>query len=155
MILIGTLLAAGFVMALRSQNNAYQLGQAEEELRARLDDYSNQQKYLMLDQQRARSASESAQAGKEAGLAQLRLNQPNELRNSSVQKASIATAQKVSAQKASLAMQRPVAQKVSTAAQRASIQRKSTQADQRNQSAKARRDRDSRRQTASRSHQRR
>lgn len=137
MIFIGTVLAAGFVLALRSQINAYQLGQAEEQLKAKLDEYAGQQRYLMLDQQRARSTGESDRAGKQAGLDQLRLNQPDALRSSSVQKpptaqkASMPAAQKAQAQKIS-------AQKVSV--QKASMPVRSNQADQRNQSAKTKRD---------------
>lgn len=86
MILTGVALAAGFVLALRSQISAHQLGQAEERLREKLDEYTSQQKFLMLDQQRALSASESDRAGKQGGLDQLRLDQSEVLRNASVQK---------------------------------------------------------------------
>ncbi len=90
MIFIGVALTAGFVFALRSQISAHQLGQAEERLREKLDEYSSQQKFLMLDQQRALSASESDRAGKQGGLDQLRLDQrldqAGTLRNASVQK---------------------------------------------------------------------
>jgi len=95
MILIGTALAAGFVFALRSQINAHKLGQAEEQLRVKLDEYAGQQKFLMLDQQRALNTSESDRAGREGGLDQLKLvklvklvklDQPGTLRNASIQK---------------------------------------------------------------------
>lgn len=86
MILIGGALSTGFVFALRAQINAHQLGQAEERLKAKLDEYADQQKFLALDQQRALSASESERAGKQGGLNQLKLDQPGTLRNASVQK---------------------------------------------------------------------
>lgn len=66
MILIGIALTAGFVFALRSQISAYRLGQAEEQLRTKLDEYAGQQKFLMLDQQRALNTTESDRAGSSA-----------------------------------------------------------------------------------------
>jgi hypothetical protein len=105
MILTGAILAAGFVFALRSHINAYQLGQAEEELRATLDEYAGEQKRLMLDQQRALSANESERAGRQAGLSQLRLNQPNTMRVSSSRPA--ATSQKASITPKTSASSRP------------------------------------------------
>jgi hypothetical protein len=163
MIFIGAALAAGFVFALRSQINAYKLGQAEEELRAALDEYSSQQKYLAVDQQRALSASESERAGIAAGLGQLELNQPSalpQLRQASLtttQKASTASSQKLLARKASIKAPPKVSPQRSavTTAQKASTQRKSIQAPQRNQPAKAKRGADNRRQTASRAQPRR
>lgn len=76
MILIGMTLAAGFVFALRSQVNVYRIGQAEERLKTKLDEYSSQQKFLTLDQQRALNTSESDRVGKRNGLDQLKLDQP-------------------------------------------------------------------------------
>ncbi len=96
MIFIGTILAAGFVFALRSQINAHQLGLAEEQLRARLDEYSSQQKFLQLNQERALSMGESDRASKQAGLSQLRLKEPNVLRSASAPRASTPALQKVS-----------------------------------------------------------
>lgn len=86
MILTGVTLAAGFVFALRSQLNAYKLGQAEEQLRGKLDEYTGQQKFLMLDQQRALNTGESDRAGRENGLDQLKLDQPATLHSASIQK---------------------------------------------------------------------
>jgi hypothetical protein len=74
MILSGVALATGFVFALRSQINAYRIAQAEEQLKTKLDEYSRQQKFLALDQQRALSASESERAGRWNGLEQIRLD---------------------------------------------------------------------------------
>jgi hypothetical protein len=87
MILIGVTLAAVFVFALRSQINAYRLAQAEEQLRQKLDQYSAQQKFLTLDQQRAMNTSESDRAGREGGLNQLKLDTQSSLRGASIQKA--------------------------------------------------------------------
>lgn len=86
MILVGVAITTGFVFALRSQINAYKLGQAEEQLRVKLDEYASQQKFLALDQQRALNTSESDRAGRQGGLNQLRLNQPEALRDASVRK---------------------------------------------------------------------
>lgn len=86
MIFTGVALAAGFVLALRSQISAHQLGQAEERLREKLDEYTSQQKFLMLDQQRALNASDSERVGKQSGLDQLKLDQSGSLRSASVQK---------------------------------------------------------------------
>jgi hypothetical protein len=143
MVITGTILAAGFILALRSHINTYKLGQAEEELRARLDEYAAHQKYLMVDQQRALSATESERASKQAGLVQLKLNQPDEARNtlprpvsaakkvSAPQKAS--SGQKVPApQKAPSSQKAAMTQKVSSA-QKASSPGRLVQANQRRQ----------------------
>lgn len=74
MILIGMMLTAGFVFALRSQINAYKIAQAEEQLKMKLDEYASQQKFLALDQQRALSAGESERAGRRNGLDHLKLD---------------------------------------------------------------------------------
>lgn len=143
MIITGTILAAGFIFALRSHINTYKLGQAEEELRARLDEYAAHQKYLMVDQQRALSATESERASKQAGLSQLKLNQPDELRNSApppapaVKKPSMtqktSSGQKVLApQKAPSAQKAAMTQKVSSR-QKASSPGRLVQASQRRQ----------------------
>src|SRR5262249_24039808 len=86
MILTGMALAAGFVFALRSQNNAYKIALAEEELKKKLDNYSNQQHFLSLDKQRALSASESERAGKERGLTYLKLDREEPQREVLVQR---------------------------------------------------------------------
>ena len=86
MILIGIALCAGFVFALRSQINTYRLGQAEEQLRVKLDEYTSQQKFLTLDQQRALNTGESDRAGRQNGLDQLKLDQPAVLHSASVQR---------------------------------------------------------------------
>ena len=145
MVITGTILAAGFIFALRSHINTYKLGQAEEELRAKLDEYAAHQKYLMVDQQRALSATESERASKEAGLSQLKLNQPDEMRNYSLRSSS--EAQKVSApqktssgqkvvrpQKAASAQKTPITQKASSL-QKASSPGRLIQTSQRRQPA--------------------
>jgi uncharacterized protein HemX len=76
LVLVGALVAAGFVFALRSQISARQLGQAETRLRSELDDIANRQRYEVLEQQRAMSLTESSRAAKEAGLIQPSFNQP-------------------------------------------------------------------------------
>ncbi len=160
MVIIGTILAAGFIFALRSHINTHKLGQAEEELRARLDEYADHQKYLMVDQQRALSAAESERASKQAGLSQLKLNQPDELRNSSPRPVYAAqtapqktsSAQRVAGpQKALSARKTVTAQKVSPA-QKASSPSRLIQANQRrqpvSQAAKAKKDANNQRQIA-------
>jgi len=86
MILIGVILSAGFVFALRSQINIHRLGQAEEQLRVKLDEYSSQQKFLALDQQRALNTGESDRASRQSGLDQLKLDGGDALRSVSVQR---------------------------------------------------------------------
>jgi hypothetical protein len=150
MVVTGTILAAGFIFALRSHINTYKLGQAEEELRAKLDEYAAHQRYLMVDQQRALSATESERASKEAGLSQLKLNRQDEMRNSlprpipAVQKTPI-TQKALSAQKAAMTQKAPPAQKASSPV-------KLIQASQRHQSAsqvaKTKRDANNQRQIA-------
>jgi hypothetical protein len=84
MILIGVGLAAGFVFALRSQINTYRIAQAEEQLKMKLDEYSNQQEFLTRDQQRALSAGEVERAGRRNGLYNLRLDKEADQHNASV-----------------------------------------------------------------------
>ncbi|MGH9844573.1 MAG: hypothetical protein ACREEM_38115, partial [Blastocatellia bacterium] len=79
MVFAGAVLTAGFVLGLRMQINAHQLNRAEEKLKDELDRYVSQQKFLSLQQQRARSPRESERAVKEAGLLQLKLDQQNSL----------------------------------------------------------------------------
>ncbi|GEM_PF-1587695 len=137
MVITGTFLAAGFIFALRSHINTYKLGQAEEELRARLDEYADHQRYLMVDQQRALSATESDRVSKQAGLSQLKLNQPDELRNLAPPPAPVdkkpSMTQKISSgQKASFAQKAALTQKVSSA-QKVSSPGRLIQASQRHQ----------------------
>ncbi len=84
MILIGMALSAGFVLALRSQINAYKIAQAEERLKMKLDEYADQQRFLALDERQALSAKESERAGRRNGLVQLRLGRDEDWRNASV-----------------------------------------------------------------------
>jgi hypothetical protein len=73
MALAGSVLTVGFLLGLRSQIAAHQLNQAEEKLKNQLDRYASQEKFLALEQQRARSPRESERARKESGLEQLKL----------------------------------------------------------------------------------
>src|SRR5262245_37381923 len=84
MILIGVALAAVFVFALRSQINAYRIAQAEEQLKTKLDEYSSQQEFLTLDQQRALSAGEVERAARRNGLDYLKLDREAGQYNASV-----------------------------------------------------------------------
>jgi cytoskeletal protein RodZ len=77
LIFIGALVAAGFIYALRSQISAHQLGQAEAQLKAELEEIANRQRYEIHEQQRALSPREADRAARQAGLIQPRLNQPN------------------------------------------------------------------------------
>ncbi len=86
MLLTSAALSAGFVFALRSQINAYKLGQAEERLKMKLDEYASQQKFLALDQQRAINTGESDRAGRRNGLDQLKLDHAAPARNALVQR---------------------------------------------------------------------
>jgi hypothetical protein len=75
LVMVGALVAAGFVFALRSQINAREFGQAEQRLRNELDEIADQQRYEVLEQQRTMSLPESDRAAQQAGLIQPRLNQ--------------------------------------------------------------------------------
>src|SRR5262247_2438525 len=86
MILIGVALAAGFVFALRSQINAYRIAQAEEQLKSKLDEYSNQQEFLTRDQQRALSAGEVERVGRRNGLDNLKLDREADQRSASARR---------------------------------------------------------------------
>jgi len=83
MILIGMGLAAGFVFALRSQINAYRIAQAEEKLKVKLEEYTNQQEFLTRDQQRALSTGEIERAGRRNGLDYLKLDKDADQYNAS------------------------------------------------------------------------
>jgi len=150
MVITGTILAAGFISALRSHINTYKLGQVEEELKAKLDEYADHQKYLMVDQRRALSATESARASKQAGLSQLKLNQPGELRNSLPRPAS--AAQKVSSGQKVPVTQKAVMKQKASAAQKASSPGKPAQTSLRHQpasqAAKTKKDANNQRQIA-------
>ncbi len=76
LMITGAIVAAGFVFALRSQINAHHISQAEAQLREELDEIANQQRYEILQQQRALSPRESDRKAREAGLVQPKLNQP-------------------------------------------------------------------------------
>jgi hypothetical protein len=78
LVIVGALVATGFVFALRSQINARELGQAEQRLRSELDEIADQQRYDVLEQQRTMSLRESERAAQQAGLIQPRLNQPKD-----------------------------------------------------------------------------
>jgi hypothetical protein len=70
LICIGAFLGTGFVLAMRSQINAFQLARAEAQLRTELDEIANRQRYEILEQQRALNPRESDRAAKRAGLIQ-------------------------------------------------------------------------------------
>lgn len=73
LLIIGALVAAGFIFALRSQHTVHELGQAEAQLRNDLDRISLYQRHLALEQQRALSVRESEQMAKQSGLIQPKL----------------------------------------------------------------------------------
>ncbi len=74
---IGGMIAAGFILAQRSQINAHQLKHVEEELKSELDTLSSQQRYLIFQKERALSTKESDRAAKESGLIQPKLDRAN------------------------------------------------------------------------------
>jgi len=76
--MVGALVAMGFVLAIRSQINTRQLGQAEERLRGELDDIADQQRFDVLEQQRTMSLRESDRAAQAAGLVQPRFSHPKD-----------------------------------------------------------------------------
>jgi hypothetical protein len=76
LVIVGALVATGFVFSLRSQISARQIGEAETRLRTELDDIANQQRYEILERQRATRPSESDRAAQQAGLIQPRFDQP-------------------------------------------------------------------------------
>ncbi|MCI0660588.1 MAG: hypothetical protein L0220_05885 [Acidobacteria bacterium] len=70
LMLVGAFLACGFVFAMRSQINVYQLGQAEAQLKGELDEMANRQRYEMLQRERALNPRKIERAAKQAGLVQ-------------------------------------------------------------------------------------
>jgi len=81
LMIVGALLACGFVFAMRSQINVYQLGQAEAQLKSELDEMANRQRYEMLERERALSPSKIDRAAKLAGLVQPGLKLQNNATN--------------------------------------------------------------------------
>ncbi|MBO0799661.1 MAG: hypothetical protein J2P31_12640 [Blastocatellia bacterium] len=75
LVMVGALVAMGFVFAIRSQISTRQLGKAEERLRGDLDEIADQQRYDVLEQQRTMSLGESDRTAQQAGLIQPRLSQ--------------------------------------------------------------------------------
>jgi hypothetical protein len=75
MLLVGALLTAGFVLGLRSQINAHQIGEAEEKLRTQLDRFSNEQRSLEIEQKRVTSPVASEQVIKNADLKPIKFDQ--------------------------------------------------------------------------------
>lgn len=73
LMIVGGIIATGFIFALRSQHTVHQLDQAEAQLRADLDRISEYQRHLALEQQRALSVRESEQMAKQSGLIQPKL----------------------------------------------------------------------------------
>jgi hypothetical protein len=78
LMMIGGLIASGFVLAQRSQINAHQLRQAEEKFKTQLDDMTNQQRFLVLEKERATNAHESARIAQQAGLGQPQLKKASQ-----------------------------------------------------------------------------
>lgn len=71
---VGGMIAAGFLLAQRSQINAHQLKRVEEDLKSELDTLSSQQRYLLFQKERALSTQESDRAARESGLIQPKLD---------------------------------------------------------------------------------
>jgi len=81
LMLVGAFLACGFVFAMRSQINVYQLGQAEAQLKSELDEMANRQRYEMLQRERALNPRKIERAAKQAGLVQPGLKLQNNVTN--------------------------------------------------------------------------
>ncbi len=78
MMILGSLVASGFLLAQRSQINTHQLRQAEETFKTQLDEMTNQQRYLALEKERATNAQESDRIAKQAGLVQPEFKRGNQ-----------------------------------------------------------------------------
>ncbi len=101
LMIIGGLIAVGFVLAQRSQINAHQFRQAEEKVKTQLDELANQQRFLALQKERAINTQESDRIAKQSGLIQPRMSKGNQA------VAAAATAKPVTAKPA--AANKPVA----------------------------------------------
>lgn len=73
-IAIGTVIAAGFLLALQSQLNIYQMGQKDAELKAEFHDMANRQRVETLRQQQALNDAENAVLAQQNGLLQPKLS---------------------------------------------------------------------------------
>ncbi|MEP7339262.1 MAG: hypothetical protein ABI977_16115 [Acidobacteriota bacterium] len=78
MMMIGGLIASGFLLAQRSQINAHQLRQAEEKFKTQLDDLSTQQRFWALEKERATNTQESERIARQSGLVQPQLKRTNQ-----------------------------------------------------------------------------
>lgn len=78
MMIIGSLVASGFLLAQRSQINAHQLRQAEETFKTQLDEMTNQQRYFALEKERVTNAQESDRIAKQANLIQPQLKKSSQ-----------------------------------------------------------------------------
>jgi hypothetical protein len=78
MMMIGGLIASGFLLAQRSQINAHQLRQAEEKFKTQLDELTTQQRFWALEKERATNALESERIARQSGLIQPQLKKTGE-----------------------------------------------------------------------------
>jgi len=79
LMIIGGLIASGFVLAQRSQINAHQFRQAEEKVKTQLDELANHQRFLALEKERAINTQESDRIAKQSGLIQPRMTKGNQV----------------------------------------------------------------------------
>jgi hypothetical protein len=86
LMLVGAFLACGFVFAMRSQINVYQLGQAEAQLKSELDEIANRQRFEMLERERALSPRKIDRVARQAGLLQPELKLQNNVTNQELKK---------------------------------------------------------------------
>ena len=78
MMMIGGLIASGFLLAQRSQINAHQLRQAEEKFKTQLDEMTTQQRFWALEKERATNAQESERIARQSGLLQPQLKKTSQ-----------------------------------------------------------------------------
>jgi len=69
-------MATGFVYSVRARINIHRLGQMESRLKSELDEIANQQRYEVLDQQRAINPRMSEEVARQSGLIQPELSGP-------------------------------------------------------------------------------
>lgn len=76
LVVLAAVMATGFIYSVRARINIHRLGQMESRLKSELDEIANQQRYEVLEQQRAINPQMSEEVARQSGLIQPELSGP-------------------------------------------------------------------------------
>lgn len=76
LVVLAAVMATGFIYSVRARINIHRLGQMESRLKSELDEIANQQRYEVLEQQRAINPRMSEEVARQSGLIQPALSGP-------------------------------------------------------------------------------